>query len=161
MLLSHFRSLLFLVAPVASAVVLLSVCTSRVAAQQETDTQQKTEPNDSFATPNLLFGETTLRLGGSLNPEDRDFFGFYAVGAGQSADFTSLPDGGTSSFRISGINPTVDSSSPTAFPVKLDFNTPTASFTMTGVSAAPEPGSITFLFVGGLAGILVRRRKRR
>lgn len=50
---------------------------------------------------------------------------------------------GVAKFTISGINPAVDGSNPRAFPVKLDFNTPTASFEMRaiGVPTAQAPSS--------------------
>lgn len=42
-----------------------------------------------------------------------------------------LIDGeGVTQFQINGIEPGVDSSDPTAFPVRLEYGTPTASFEM-------------------------------
>ena len=49
-----------------------------------------------------------------------------AFGPGETVDF----DAGVSTFTITGISPLVDAEQPGAFPIKLAFNTPTASFTM-------------------------------
>ncbi|MBI3654211.1 MAG: hypothetical protein HY231_24535 [Acidobacteria bacterium] len=48
-------------------------------------------------------------------------------GPGQSVVF---PGAGVSEFTITGINPLADTDDPTAFPLNLAFNTPTASLTM-------------------------------
>ncbi len=51
-------------------------------------------------------------------------------GPGQRTDFVALMGAGVSSFVVSGIVPYKDSSDVLAFPIKLDFDTPTADFTM-------------------------------
>lgn len=53
---------------------------------------------------------------------------------GSSVDFTQLVDpAGVAAFRLVGIDPTVDSTDQAAFPIQLEFNTPTADFTMVPV----------------------------
>ena len=84
--------------------------------------------------------------------------------AGQVVDFNF--GAGVSAFSITGINPLVDSSDPTAFPIKLGYSTPTPSFTMTSIPAqsAPVPEPSTMLLLsGGLAITALRglRRARR
>lgn len=75
---------------------------------------------------------------------------------GQSVDFSSYPGGGVSNFVISGINPGVDAADPLGFPIKLDFTTPTASFSMTGVVPEPVGLPIVALLVSAWAA---RRRR--
>lgn len=62
---------------------------------------------------------------------------------GQSVDFVSLLGSGVSEFSVTGIEPLVDSADPLAFPLKLAFNTPTASFDMVAITppteSVPEP----------------------
>ena len=58
-------------------------------------------------------------------------------GPGQSVDFRGFSGGGVSSFRVTGIAPLVDAANPAAFPIKLEFNTQTASFAMLPLSATP------------------------
>jgi len=84
-------------------------------------------------------------------------------GAGQSVDFTALLGGGVSSFRITDIDPLVDGNDPTAFPLKLDFNTETASFEMRALTATstPEPSTLLGLGTLALAGGTLLRRKRK
>ena len=85
---------------------------------------------------------------------------------GQIVDFTQFSTGGVSNFRVTGINPLVDPANPTVFPLKLAFNTPTANFTMQGltpaITAVPEPGTLALLAMaaGPVAGVAVRRRRR-
>ena len=52
-------------------------------------------------------------------------------GPGEPCDFVSLLGHGVSAFRITDINPGADPDSPTAFPIQLEYDTATASFTMT------------------------------
>ncbi|MBF2036819.1 MAG: hypothetical protein IGR92_15435, partial [Leptolyngbyaceae cyanobacterium T60_A2020_046] len=54
-----------------------------------------------------------------------------------------LVDGGVRKFTISEINPAADSSNPIAFPLQLDFNTPTASFEMRALEAAGSDTQIS------------------
>ena len=62
---------------------------------------------------------------GEFGPNDTLTFSDYASVLGDS-----LEDGGVASFLVTGLDPAVDSSDPTAFPLRLDFTTPTASFEM-------------------------------
>ncbi len=55
----------------------------------------------------------------------------------ESVSFTDLLGHGVSSFRVRNITPVVDGSSPTAFPIMLDFTTELASFVM-----IPNPGVV-------------------
>lgn len=52
-----------------------------------------------------------------------------------SVNFEAILGHAVSSFDVRGIQPFVDATSPTAFPIMLEFTTPTASFTMTAISA--------------------------
>ena len=70
-------------------------------------------------------------------------------------DFTGLPGGGATTFSIGDI--AANPSSP--FAVQLEFNTPTASFTVTPAST-PEPTTWLLLAVGSAALALYPRRRR-
>jgi hypothetical protein len=50
---------------------------------------------------------------------------------GERVNFVELLGAGVSSFRVTGINPSVDGGNSEAFPIQLAFNTTTADFTMT------------------------------
>lgn len=62
---------------------------------------------------------------GEFGPGDTLQFSDYEAQLGDL-----LVDGGVTKFTVSAIDPGVDSADPTAFPLKLEFNTPTASFEM-------------------------------
>lgn len=62
---------------------------------------------------------------GEFGPNDTLTFSDYASVLGDK-----LEAGGVASFLVSGIDPSVDSEDPMAFPLKIDFTTPTASFEM-------------------------------
>ena len=66
---------------------------------------------------------------------------------GSMVDFVALTGAALSSFRISGINPTVDAADPSAYPIQAFFSTPTGSFTQ---SAVPEPATWSLMLVGAL-----------
>lgn len=63
------------------------------------------------------------------------------LGTGRPGDTFLFPGGGVSEFEILGIQPLVDPANTSAFPLQLDFNTPTASFTMSPVTV-PEPSGL-------------------
>ncbi|MFP4123428.1 MAG: choice-of-anchor tandem repeat NxxGxxAF-containing protein [Coleofasciculus sp.] len=83
---------------------------------------------------------------------------------GDSIDFVSLLGNGVSEFTITGLD--VDPTNPTAFPIKLDFDTDTASFDMHALieedsQNVPEPVSVFSLLTFGSAVVLLRRQKSR
>jgi len=78
-------------------------------------------------------------------------------GPGDGVDFVSLLGSGVSSFRIMGIDPLIDGADPSAFPIQLAFDQPTASFTMQA-TAVPEPASGLAVVVT-IAVASMRRRK--
>ena len=73
----------------------------------------------------------------------------------QSVNFTELLGHGVPSFTIRNIQPGIDPSSETAFPIQLAFNRETASFTMTPI---PEPSTLMLAAVG-LIGLVVYPRQ--
>ncbi len=121
--------------------------------------------------PEAAYGYTYQMLGGSLFTGILDFpTGFSnqfmvvadgvilgSFGPGQGVTF---PGSGTVAFTILGIEPAVDSTDPGAFPLRLAFNTPTASFAMTPIST-PEPAPITLLSLGLVGIALIERYRRR
>ncbi|MEX2168644.1 MAG: hypothetical protein WD851_05010 [Pirellulales bacterium] len=68
--------------------------------------------------------------------------------ADQSVDFVALLGHGVERFTVSGIAPAVDAEDPTAFPLRIAFSTPTASFRMVAI---PEPSSMV---LGAIALVL-------
>lgn len=77
-------------------------------------------------------------------------------GPGEIVDFGA----GVSSFSVTGINPGVDPNDNTAFPIRLEFNQPTASLTMTPTNVVPEPSSYALLLMGGVSLALYGWRKK-
>ena len=69
---------------------------------------------------------------------------------------------GVSGFTVSGIDPQTDAANPAAFPIRLAYNTPLASFTMRGIpsnsAAAPEPATLCLLLLIAPAALFWRRR---
>lgn len=63
-------------------------------------------------------------------------------GPGEVVDFVALYGEAVPSFRVGGIHPLLPTDDPTAFPLQLEFDTPTASLTM-------EPIVATSMFVRG------------
>ena len=92
-----------------------------------------------------------------------------AFAPGSSVDFVSLLGAGVPQFTITGIDPLVDPSNPTAFPLQLAFNTPTASFQMQALqsptsTSVPEPSSIFGIFALSSFGVgsrLLRKQQER
>jgi hypothetical protein len=70
-------------------------------------------------------------------------------------DFTGLPGGGATTFSIGDI--ATNLSYP--FAVQLEFNTPTASFTVTPGSV-PEPAALALFAIAGVGILLLRKRHR-
>jgi hypothetical protein len=70
-----------------------------------------------------------------------------SFGPGQSVDFVALLGHGVDRFTVAGITPLVDAADPAAFPLKLAFSTPTASFRMLAV---PEPGTLGLVLITSL-----------
>lgn len=85
-----------------------------------------------------------------------------SFGPGESVDFSSFPGGGVTSFEVSGIAPEVDLDDPQAFPLRLEYDQPSASFTMTSL-ALPEPsgGLLSACALGALAMLRSRGRPSR
>ncbi|WP_017302917.1 hypothetical protein [Spirulina subsalsa] len=73
---------------------------------------------------------------GEFGPDDRVDFADYADILGDLL----INGRGVKAFAISDINPSVDASNPLAFPVKLEFSTPTASFEMRAQGEGLEAG---------------------
>ncbi len=82
-------------------------------------------------------------------------------GPGDTLDFVSLLGAGVPEFTVSGISPeAVAGNLDPGFALQLEFNTPTASFTMSPApleTEVPEPGQITLLALGVLLCYAARR----
>ena len=87
-------------------------------------------------------------------------------GPGDSVDFTSF-DGGVSEFTVTGLD--VDPSDPTVFPIRLDFDTETASFDMIALlnkddsddsKSVPETSGVLGLLIVGFGIGALRKRKQ-
>lgn len=83
-------------------------------------------------------------------------------GPGQRVDFTDILGAGVPEFTLSGIAPLVDVNDPMAFPLKMGFSTPRASFRMTPIMAAgiPEPGMVIGITVLGLSSLCIKSRRQ-
>jgi len=78
---------------------------------------------------------------------------------GTIIDLVALIGSGQSAFRVIGINPTVDSDDPSAFPTFINFVGTTGSFEMTPLfNDVPEPSAVV-LTLAPLAWIAWRRRR--
>lgn len=83
-------------------------------------------------------------------------------GPGQRVDFADIFGAGVPEFTLLGIAPLVDATDPMAFPLKMGFNTPRASFRMTPIIAEgiPEPGMVVGITLFGLSSLCVKKRRR-
>lgn len=87
-------------------------------------------------------------------------------GPSQSVDFVALLGQGVSEFTITGIDPFVDATNSTAFPIKLEFNTDTGDFEMQALehpqnTSVPEPGSVFGILTFGTFGVGVLLKRQR
>jgi hypothetical protein len=132
-------------------------------------------PSGIWYDPATAYGFTYQMTAGSLFTDILNFPGRFGsalavsspectipgsggFGEGSTVNFATLCGGGVSTFTITGINPLVDPDNPSAFPLQLAFNTPTASFTMQPVLVAvPEPASVALLFSGVFLLLMWRR----
>lgn len=82
---------------------------------------------------------------------------------GQSLSFTDLLGTPVSAFSIRGINPGVDPSSPTSFPIAMSFDKENVDFNMVAadISAVPELPTAGLFALGALALGRWRRTNRR
>lgn len=79
-----------------------------------------------------------------------------AFSPGQNVNFVSLLGQGVSEFNLTDINPYVDAGDPTAFPLKLAFDTATADFEMKAIpapAAVPEKNATLGLILLGVMGV--------
>ena len=128
-------------------------------------------PSGAWTDPALASGYTyTIDTPGSLFTEIAGFpTGFAApftvsvgdtvLGTFEPGDNFIFPNGGVESFTISGITPPGLSDDPTAFPIQLAFNTPSASFTQTAITV-PEPSTLLGLSLLSFGGLLIHRSKQ-
>jgi len=74
-----------------------------------------------------------------------------------------FPGSGVSEFTVAGIQPLVDANNPIAFPLQLQFSTPTASFDMIALTPVPGPATLILLTLGisTMGGITWRHRAKR
>ena len=88
--------------------------------------------------------------------------GFF--GTDRSVNFVELLGHGVSAFTVKNITPGVDATSLTAFPIQLDFDTKTASFTMTPVvsttTTVPDSSTSTVLLLAVAAVPMAVLRRR-
>lgn len=122
--------------------------------------------------PPTTSGFDYIMTGGSLFTKIDDFptgFGPVTVSSGGNVlgvfnpgDSFTFAGSGVSQFSVTGINPLVDPSNTSAYPLQLEFNTQTASFDIDPLSptSTPEPSTLLLSsIVFGIFGI-ARLRKR-
>ncbi len=110
-------------------------------------------------SPGQSFAELRLPAGSPLQGLTLSY-GQTRVGPFSGDAFSYLFPAGVTEFRITGINPLLDPTSPgfsSAFPAWLSFSSATASFSMTPLTT-PEPGTWLSLLAG--LGLVVMRRQR-
>lgn len=119
----------------------------------------------TMTSPGSLFTDILAFPGGFgdnffLSAAGCSFTNPFAIGPVNFATFCG--GSGVSQFSLTGITPLVDPADPLAFPIQLAFNTPTASFTMQGINAVPEPGTLSLLClaVGSVFASRARRPSR-
>ncbi len=92
---------------------------------------------------------------GTFEVYTRDgLFGSFTVG--QTVTFNG---NGVDYFRIEGIDPAVDPELADAFPVRLAFNSTTASFEMAAIESVPEPLTILGSLTAFGLGILLKKKR--
>ena len=113
----------------------------------------------SITSPESLFSDIVDFPTGFSDPFAVSTGGIFlgAFAAGQKVSFTNFLGGGVPEFTVTGINPMATGGNPFAFPLELDFTTPTASFQMQPLET-PEPAS--FLLVLAVLVLLACRWKR-
>lgn len=129
-------------------------------------------PTGSWFDPPSAYGFDYIMTGGSLFTKIDDFptgFGPVTVSSGgqvlgsfspgQSFTFAGS---GVSEFSVTGLNPLVNPADTSAYPLKLEFNTDTASFEMDPLSATSTPEPSTLVLTSIVFGIFgtARLRKR-
>jgi len=120
-----------------------------------------TNPGELFTKVGMptgsAFANLTIETGGiTYGPYDNS----------SASQYFTFPGGGVSAFKILGINPLLDPTDPNfsnAFPTYLEFNVPSASFTMTPLtipssSPIPEPGTFGLALAALVAIGGIRRR---
>ena len=119
---------------------------------------------DYVGTGGTLFSSIMLPVGfGPMTVQYGAGFGstLGTFNAGSTIDFIALLMGGIDQFRITGINPTVNSDNQDAFPTFISFVGTTGSFQMTPLfdSSVPEP-SAALLTLAPLALLAWRRYRK-
>lgn len=138
-------------------------------------------PSGLWYDPPTTYGFSFLTTSDSLFTEILDFpvgidnDNLFTVSVGnqilgefspsKSVDFVALFGQGVSEFTITGIDPLVDATNPTAFPIKLAFNTETANFEMLALehpqsNSIPESSLEFALLIFGSFGLTFLLKKQ-
>lgn len=128
-------------------------------------------PSGSFTDPPAASGFEYRMTGSSLFTQILTLpagFGPFTISTGgiilgsfNSGQSVTFPGAGVSDFTISDIAPSANLHDPSSFPIQLAFNTATASFIQTPLSAVPEPQSWVVLLVAFCSLGAVSRVRRR